>query len=188
MNVYDFDKTIFSGDSTQQFLLFCFRRHPSLVRYLPRQGWAVLRYCCKRITKTQMKEIIYSCFRGISDIQGEVAAFWKKNQNKIKPWYHKQKQPSDVIISASPQFLLQPICEHLGVTLLASLVDPFTGKTQGKNCYGEEKTKRFVTMFPGAVVEQFYSDSRSDLPMARLAKQAFLVDADTITAWNTAEQ
>ena len=37
MNVYDFDKTIYRGDSTKDFYFFLLRRHPVLIRYLPKQ-------------------------------------------------------------------------------------------------------------------------------------------------------
>lgn len=37
MNVYDFDDTIFRGDSTRAFWAYCLKRAPGLVRFLPRQ-------------------------------------------------------------------------------------------------------------------------------------------------------
>ena len=35
IDVYDFDGTIYDGDSTFDFVLFCLRRHPVIVLSLP---------------------------------------------------------------------------------------------------------------------------------------------------------
>lgn len=32
MNVYDFDKTIYAGDSTIDFYLFCLKRQPAILQ------------------------------------------------------------------------------------------------------------------------------------------------------------
>ncbi|MGN0993694.1 MAG: hypothetical protein ACI4PD_01130, partial [Butyricicoccus sp.] len=46
MNVYDFDNTIYRGESTVDFFRFCLRKKPSMVRYLPSVFWQLLRYKC----------------------------------------------------------------------------------------------------------------------------------------------
>ena len=35
MNVYDFDGTIYDGDSTLDFWYFCLKKHPQILLYLP---------------------------------------------------------------------------------------------------------------------------------------------------------
>ena len=37
VNVYDFDKTIFDGDSTQKFYLYLLKKQPQIAIYLPKQ-------------------------------------------------------------------------------------------------------------------------------------------------------
>ena len=66
---------------------------------------------------------------------------------------------------------------------MATVVDPKTGKHTGLNCHGEEKVKRFYQMFPNAEIDEFYSDSLSDTPLALEAKRAFLVKGDQILDW-----
>ena len=44
MNVYDFDDTIFRGDSTRAFWAYCLKRAPGLARFLPRQCAAAVRF------------------------------------------------------------------------------------------------------------------------------------------------
>ena len=95
-----------------------------------------------------------------------------------------QQKPDDMIISASPEFLLKPICEKLGIQhLIASKVDVRTGKFSGENCRGKEKVRRLAAEYGSAYIDQFYSDSHSDLPLAQLADQAFLVKKGSVTKW-----
>lgn len=185
MNCYDFDKTIYKNDSSTDFYLFCLLRYRKVLRRIPRQAAAFFRHYVKHsITKTQMKEIFYEYFMDIPDMEAALSSFWAKNLTKIKPFYKAQQRDDDVIISASPTFFLEPACKALGIRyLIASPVDEKTGKHAGENCHGEEKVHRFREQFPEALVEEFYSDSYSDTPMAKLAQKAFLVKGDTITEW-----
>ena len=44
-----------------------------------------------------------------------VKDFWILNEKKIKTWYWENKKKSDIIISASPEFLLFPVTEKLEI-------------------------------------------------------------------------
>jgi phosphoserine phosphatase len=79
--------------------------------------------------------------------------------------------------------MLEPICRELGVRLIASRVDKRNGVYTCKNCFGEEKVKRFRILYPDAVIEVFYSDSLSDSPMARIANEAVFVIGEQLNPW-----
>lgn len=183
MNVYDFDKTIYKDDSSVDFYKFNLKRNPSLIKYWPRQSKAALDYKRGKITKTEMKTIFYEYFQGIKDMDVAIKEFWESHKHKIAPWYLEQKESSDVIVSASPEFFLQPICSELEIALIASDVDPNTGKNLQPNCYGAEKVVRFKEKYSLNAIEQFYSDSYSDDPLAQYAKEAFLVKKNEIVPW-----
>lgn len=188
MNVYDFDNTIYKGDSTAHFYLFCFKRHPSMIRYLPSllSGFAGF-YLLKKGNKTQFKEKMYTFLKSV-DLDKDLPDFWSSHSKNLKDWYLKQKKADDVIISASSVFLLTPICEKLEIgKLIASPVDRHTGKYHGLNCHGQEKVKRFYEEFPDGVIDNFYSDSKSDTPLALIAKKAYLVKGDDISPWQPSE-
>lgn len=183
LNVYDFDGTIFDGDSTARFCRFAVRRHPSLLLGLPRIGWHFMRYALHLECKTDAKQAMYQfLLQHMKDTDATIQAFWAENGKRIKDWYLAQKDPSDVIISASPDFLLAPICQTLGVRLLASRVNPVTGDYIGVNCDGQEKVRRFRDFLPPTPYH-FYSDARIDSPMANLAEKAFLVSGNTLSPW-----
>ncbi len=184
-NVYDFDKTIVYPDSTEQFFRHCLRRHPALLRYTPWQLAGFFRYHFQqRFSKTQAKAEFYRFLRGLPDWQAEVALFWQEPHMRLKPWYLAQTKPDDIIISASPEFLLRPVvCDRLGLRLIASRVDPLSGHTTGENCHGEEKVRRLHETLGEVEIDAFYSDSLSDAPLARLAREAYLVKGDALWPW-----
>ncbi len=184
MNVYDFDRTIYDGDSTIDFYFFALKRNLSLLRYCIPQVTGLLLYVSKRIDKTKFKERFFCFLQGISNTDVELKEFWRKHKGKIMVWYKLQKCSTDVIISASPEFLLKPICGELEVgCLIASRVDVSTGKFSGLNCYGKEKVVRFREIYRESRIDRFYSDSHSDDPIAFLADQAFIVSGNTIHVW-----
>jgi phosphoserine phosphatase len=184
MNVYDFDRTIYNGDSSVDFYLFVLCRKPYLIVLLPFLLWGTMLYLFGIYTKERVKETFYIFIRFIP-VQETVLCFWDKNRKKIKSWYLQQKQDGDVIISASPEFLLEPlVCGYLGVNLIASRVDQNMGKYMGKNCSGEEKVMRLYEVYPGSIIENFYSDSLSDAPLAKKARQSFIVKRHKIIPWN----
>ncbi len=186
MRVYDFDKTIYDGDSTRDFYFYCLRHYPRILLCLPRQFFYFCLYMAGFYTKTAFKEKFYCFFRKIPHIDEVVVAFWETHFCKIKKWYHAQKEADDVVISASPAFLLEIPCKKLGIMPpIASLADPKNGRYTGENCYGEEKPIRFYAQFPDAVISEFYSDSLSDTPMANLAKQSFIVKGETLLPWES---
>ena len=182
MYVYDFDGTIYDGDSTVRFYLYVLRKKPAVIRHIPRQLFAMLCYKFGKLSKTEMKQHFFCFVKGLP-IEKMAADFWQENRKRIRKWYLEQRRTDDVVISASPEFLLKPICTELDVRLLASQVDPHTGVFLSKNCRGQEKVRRFRQAYPDAVVERFYSDSESDRPMAELAEAAFLIRKGIPELW-----
>lgn len=184
MNIYDFDETIYDSDSTKDFYFYCLRRYPKMLFSVPPMFWAFLLYILGVKTKTRFKEKMYGFLRYIPDIDSTLCDFWDKNEYKVKQWYKERHKDSDIIISASPEFLLKPICKRLGIkSLIASRVDKNTGIYTGENCWGEEKVLRLRTEFPEAVCEEFYSDSLSDTPLAGIAGMAKIIRGNELFEW-----
>ncbi|WP_394870731.1 HAD-IB family phosphatase [Clostridium butyricum] len=185
MNVYDFDKTIYAGDSTLDFYFFSLKKNPMLIRFLPIQIIGFIKYMFGMYSKLQFKEKFYSFLKGIKDVDSMVELFWNENQDKIKDWYLKSKEESDVIISASPEFLLNNICRRIGIKhLIASEVNKNTGICEGENCYGEEKVLRFKKYFEKGEIKKFYSDSLSDAPISLMASERYIVNGNNILPWD----
>lgn len=183
MNVYDWDKTIYDGDSSIDFYKFNLKNNPKIAKYWPKQLKASMLYKAGKITKTEMKTIFYEYFKAVDNIDDAVLKFWQAHRHKIKPWYYDQQRSDDLIISASPDFLLRPMMESLNVALIASSVNKLTGEHLAENCYGSEKVRRMKLLYNIEEMESFYSDSYSDDPLAQYAKQSFLVVKDELRPW-----
>lgn len=184
MNVYDFDDTILRGDSTARFYTYCLLHAPKMWLRAPGQIVNAILFLLKKRPKQEFKEKMFSFVTCLPDIDRMIEEFWDKNESRVKAWYAKAQRPDDVVISASPEFLIKPICKRLGITCaMASPVDRHTGKYFGLNCHGAEKVRRFYEAFPEGEIDDFYSDSYSDDPLAQISKRAFLVKGDQLLPW-----
>ena len=185
VNVYDWDKTIFPVDSTAAFYRWCVRAFPKVLLAAPKPILMLPGYFTKKYSKTRVKEQFYGFLKYVPDIDNAVVAFWDEYFPRVNRWYLDHMQPDDIIISASPEFLIGEPAKRLGLRLLASRVDKHTGETEGENCHGEEKVRRLHEAFPDVEIAEFYSDSQSDAPLARIADTAFLVKGQELLPWPT---
>jgi len=183
MNVFDFDDTIYEGDSTAHFCLYCYKRLRDKSGLLPKAAAVYIAHLAGRKSITEVKEALFSFLPRVKNIDAVVRRFWKAHEKNIKPWYSERRSESDVVISASPEFLLAPACKKLGVALIGSRVDKYTGRFDGVNNSKEEKVRRFREVFGNAEIDEFYSDSKNDDPMAKLAGKAYQVDGNRISPW-----
>jgi phosphoserine phosphatase len=183
INLFDFDGTIYDGDSTFDFIIYEIRRHPIILITVFEDLLFAILYILHIVDKTRMKTHFYKFLRLIKNVDEEVISFWRSHDNKIKDFYLKRNHDKDIIISASPEFLLKPIANKLKVKdLIGSNVDKYTGKNIGLNCHDVEKVRRLDEKYNDYIVMESYSDSiKSDKPILDLAKKAYLVKKNTIT-------
>lgn len=186
MNVYDFDGTIYKGDSSVDFAKYCIKKNKKCWRAVPRTVGAGIRYALKQISTKDFKEVFFSFLRQLEpkEIDGLVAEFWKTHKDRIASWYKENQNDDDVVISASPRFLLEPIMMVLGIkNLIATEMNKSSSVISGENCKGVEKVRRLKNEYPGVHIDHFYSDSLSDYPLAEIADEAFLVNGEQINPW-----
>ena len=184
INVYDFDKTIYDGDSTIDFYLFCICKNPILVFLLPITILYFIIYKLKIIDKLKFKEKFFSFLKYIKNIDNLVQLFWERNKKKIKTWFINDNSSNKIIISASPEFLLRYIINEINVIdIIGTKVNKHTGKFESKNCYGKEKVKRLNEKYSECLIEKFFSDSKSDKYLAQISKTSFLVKKDVVKRW-----
>lgn len=182
IRAYDFDGTIYDGDSSVDFYLFCLKKNKKVLLQLPIQLCGVFLYAIRIIDKTTFKEKVFSFLKRINNVDEYIKQFWDENYSKIKPWYLQQKKKTDVIISASPEFLLNPLVDKLKIDrVIATKINKLTGKFESKNCHDYEKIRRYEEIYKNKKIKQFYSDSiKSDKAMLKYAEEAYLVKGDEI--------
>lgn len=182
MNIYDFDGTIYDGDSSVDFLIYCLRKNKKAYKFLPGVLGSFGLYMLKLITKQQFKSRFFGFVKQFDDIALEAELFWQDNQARIKQFYLENRKDDDIVVSASPEFLLDPISKRLQFSLIATKVDKKSGKLLSENCYGKEKVKRLNDNGIYSC-DEFFSDSLSDYPVSRLAKKPYVVKKEQIVKW-----
>ena len=75
MNVYDFDGTIYTGDSMCHFVRWLWRKYPRTLLNLPRTVWYGLFYKMKLVSKERFKMNLYRMFSYVEDMDRAVAEF-----------------------------------------------------------------------------------------------------------------
>lgn len=187
MNIYDFDGTIYDGDSSIDFFKYCVKINKKSLLILPKFILVAILYFLKIVEKEKMKSEFFKFVKYFDNINKVVLDFWKFKKYKLKDFYLKNKNRNDIVISASPEFLLQPVAKKYNFKLIATKVDIKTGKILGNNCHGEEKVIRLKEQKINNC-DKFYSDSLSDEPLSKLAKSAYIVKGNNIIKWKNYKQ
>ena len=137
-----------------------------------------------KIPEYLMQRRLFSYLTLVDDFDVQIEKYWDKNESKISAWYLAQKREDDLIISASPTCIIEPIAKRLGVSFMATEFDREYGVFTNNLMYAREKAKYMIDKgFP--VIENFYSDSLADTPIALCAEKAHLVKnkATTVVDW-----
>lgn len=175
VDLYDFDKTVCPNDTAPVFWFYCLRKHPIIVRHIPRQFLALVKFLLGIYDTTRFKEISF-CFLVDLDAENLAEEFWKQRIKKIYPFFLPENRDLPaVVVSASAEFMIKPVCDALSVhKLIGTRMDSKTGKIKGKNCKGQEKVSRIKDELEGYTFEKAYSDSlKNDGPMLKLAQKSY---------------
>ena len=185
MNVYDFDGTIFPGDCSIGFCFWCMKRHPKMYfTFFPKAVKNLILRKLGKMPEYLMQRKFFGYLTLIDDFDEQIERYWDKNEKEISDWYLKQKKPDDLIISASPTCIIEPIANRLGVNFMATEFDRQFGVFLNNHMYAKEKAQ-YISDHGFPLIENFYSDSLADTPLALCAEKAHLVinNASTVVDW-----
>ena len=179
MNGYDFYNTILNGNSTRRFAFFCSVRFPYLIFFVPVIIIAFLLRIMRIVSKNRYLHMLGWFIALVPNVEKYVVKFWDKNMKHIKSWYLAQKRDDDIIISASPAFIVEEACKRLGVTCIATNLDTHA-RLHGQHVYGQVKVSSYVSIYGGTILASYYSDSMSDIPMFEFAERGYFVNGDEV--------
>ena len=185
VNVYDFDNTIYDGETLVDYILYYVRHDPKIWKYIPKLLIIAFKDRFHLFTFEEALHAYASFLEGyyvtLDNPAENVADFWDKNERKIKPWYADVQKESDIIVSGTLDLILEEIAGRVGFRhYLGSSIDSKTGKFK-RLCFLENKVTLFREQFPEAEIENFYTDSMNDKAMMDIAEHVFLVKKDSIT-------
>ena len=185
VNVYDFDNTIYRGETLVDFILYYVKRDIKIWKYIPKLIIIAINDGLHLDTDEEAIEAYASFLEGYyvkaRNVDKSVVDFWNKNEKKIKPWYETVRKESDIIVSGTTDFILDEIMKRMGIkNYVGSSIDKKTGKFT-RLCFLENKVKIFSELYPDAHIENFYTDSMNDKAMMDIADNVYLVKGDRIT-------
>jgi len=177
MNAYDFDKTIYDGDSGVDLIKYTFRKKPFLIiKKVPIVSYYGIKYLFKCTTFEKLKSKMFSFLSDIDNLDEYLDRFVDSHLHKMKEFYNDIRKDDDLIISASIELWLDKFCERMNIkNHIATRYDLENRSIIGKNCSKEEKLVRMYAEYPDAKIETSYSDSKNDIPLLEEAKDAYVV-------------
>lgn len=192
--VYDFDKTIYDGETGVNFSVFYLKRYPlKSILFLITYSRYLFLYLFKIINLSKIKEKYFKFLESHTkkEIQDLIDEFWETKKSKIYPWVKeelkKNKKEADFVIvsSASPLFLIENFLLSqgfdviFGTKFVGDNQKKFVAQINGKNNKGDEKVKKLNRWAKQNNYEieivKFYSDSLADKPLYDIAKQKFWI-------------
>ena len=189
MDIYDFDETLFPFDSGSLFAFYCLLRYPWTIVCLPiiAVGFVIMKLGL--ISFTNFKKTCFM-FVPLIPLDKAVKGFWNRHEREVHKWFLERKREC-VVISASPDFLLEEIAKRLPIeNLICTRHNRKSGIIIGENCRDEEKVRRFREIYPDARVIDVYSDSiKHDKPIFSLAEgQCYQVVKGELVAFDFKEK
>lgn len=184
VNVYDFDNTIYDGETLVDYIMYFVKTDPKIWKYLPKLIVIAMKDKFHLFTFEEALHAYADFLEGyyitLDDPAKNIVDFWDKNEHRIKPWYKAVQKDSDIIVSGTLDFILEEIGRRIGFKhMVTSSIDSKTGKFK-RLCFLENKVKLFKEMYPDAHIENFYTDSMNDKAMMDLADHVYFVTGDKI--------
>ena len=192
--LYDFDGTLYNGDTSIDFCFFIYKRYFLRSIYFPYQVLLYLIYSLGLMSVEKFKERFYIFLKGISPAKSEelLRIFWEQkfpskfNQELLQIISKQKKDDIKIVcISASPTLFLTPMKEKSGIDVLIGtelIYEKNRYRLTGKNCSGYEKKIRLKKEFDlnRVKIVQAYGDNKTDIFMLGLAEESFFVLGEKI--------
>ena len=184
VDMYDFDKTAIPFDSQLRYWGYCMLHNPWIILMLPFQFiWGVM-MGLKIISVKTCKRVAF-WFAIFINNKRNVEKFWDKYEKQIYDWFRPENRNGrkTVLISASPDFLIEEIARRMGVDYcIATTCNKKTYTMIGEICRREEKVVRLKKQLPNIIVKDVYSDSiNSDKYIFNLGERCFLATKGELT-------
>jgi HAD superfamily hydrolase (TIGR01490 family) len=186
---FDFDGTVTTKDTLLAFIRFV-KGTPALLWGFALYAPLLLAYKLKLYPNWKVKQGLFSFyFKGmpLRDFDRFCVAFCQNFQHLIRPQAieairkHIRNGNAIVIVSASIENWVQPFAKQLGIpsVLCTKLAIDASGRLTGRfstaNCYGAEKVRRILQLYPQRADYYLiaYGDSKGDKALLDFADEKF---------------
>lgn len=179
LKVFDFDNTLYRGESSVDLAIYMIKNNKKIILYLPKIFYNLLKYKLCIVDRDKMiKEIndfMKNAISGKDELFGAVDGFWKKHRYKLDTNMIKRVCREDIIITAGPDFLINGIRDLLNTdNILCSSID--TDKMEVKYLnFGSSKVESYKEKYGSMRIDDFYTDSYNDKALMTLSDRVFIV-------------
>ena len=179
MQAFDFDDTLYKGESTFDFALFVIKKNKRLIKHLPGILRALGAYkLCLWDEDKFLRELekYTKVFLENKDLLKELTQeFWLSHEKNLYLNMLEKVKFNDVIITASPEFLMMGIKDRLNTKhILCTKIDFDKGKITWLN-FGKNKVLCFKKVYKNKKIKNFYTDSYNDKPFMDFSDNVYLV-------------
>lgn len=192
---FDMDYTLLDTSSGLLYVQYLRRTGQIGRRVLARVAWWTLLYKLTLIdmSRAMPKMVTYAQHASASAMMAQSRQWFATMVvNHLSPIgvarirEHQQQGHVVVVISASTQFAVQPVAEHLGLEFLCTRLavenDRVTGEIVSPPCYGAGKVAWARQLADQHAIpigrSYFYTDSLSDLPLLEIVEHPIAVNPD----------
>jgi HAD superfamily phosphoserine phosphatase-like hydrolase len=191
--VLDLDGTLTKSDNLLRFSFFMTRRKLRFILFVPLlfllkfkiiSNEKFKKYYAHLILKDQDVSYIKNCAIEFTKTKG----FLNDLNNDVFSYISSFRLSHSVIISSNFEFLVEPICEVLGIkdfraVKLIEEDERFTGEILGVIPYGKTKVKVYDEYLQNAGIHPSIGlgDHASDLPLLKSLTQGFMVSFNKTT-------
>ena len=179
IKVFDFDNTIYRGESAIDLALFMIKNNKKIILYLPTIFYNMIKYKLCLVEKKKLTKTINNFMSAIiverKELLELVDRFWEKNLYKLDKKMLKRIKSDDVIITAGPDFLINGIKNMLNTEhIISSEMDEHKNEMKYFN-FGDNKVKRFKELYGNKRISCLFTDSYNDKALMDISDKVFIV-------------
>ena len=179
IKVFDFDNTIYRGESAVDLAFFMIKSNKRILFFVPTIFYNLIKYKLCLVDKDNMQRVINRCFKSaIKDkngLLGPVESFWEKHSCKLDERMLKRIGKDDIIITATPDFLINGIKDRLNTSnIISSEVDAEKREVTYFN-FGDNKVRKYKELYVRRKIYRFYTDSYNDKALMDISERVFIV-------------
>jgi phosphoserine phosphatase len=183
MKVFDFDNTIYDGETMVDFFYFIIEKKEELKKYKGIVDKLLKLYehnmlpisLIKRVINKHRNEFGFST----KNIDKYIEEFWKLHEHKIRKDMLSKISKDDVIMTASLNVLIDPIKKKLKTKNVYTSIVNIETKEVEFMCYKENKVTKFREIYKDEMIDELYTDSYADKPLMNISKKVFLINKHT---------
>lgn len=179
MKVFDFDNTLYHGESAVDLALYMIKNNKKIILYLPKIFVNLIKYKLCLVDKKKIVAAINDFLNNViyskEELYDSVEGFWKKNLCKLDRKMLSMIKSDDVIITAGPDFLINGIHDLINTDhIISSTIDPDKMKVKYLN-FGENKVKGYRALYGDKRIDHFYTDSYNDKALMDISEKVYIV-------------